>query len=229
MTAPLPAEAPVVPEPPFIIVCDFDGTITVEDVTNLIWDAHLPYDWRNVLLPPSREGRLTALEMIARGYGDVPAPAETLLAEVRPHVRLRAGWARLVDLCRERRWPLEVVSHGLGFYIRDILPPGASLTAFEGTYDGRRWQVSLPPGVELASGGDFKSHVLATLRARHPGHATLYIGDGRLDFPAARRTDLVFAVRDSVLAHLCVEEGVPSVSFDTFDEIADALAQRAGD
>ena len=29
-----------------IIISDFDGTLTVEDVTTLFWDAHLPYDWR---------------------------------------------------------------------------------------------------------------------------------------------------------------------------------------
>src|SRR5262249_30729826 len=154
---------------------------------------------RSVLLPPSKEGRVTPLEMIGRGYGDVTVPAETLLAQVRPRVQLRAGWHALVTLCRDRGWPLEVVSHGLGFYIREILPPGVALTAFHGTFEDGRWRVSLPEGVEVGPGEDFKSRVLASLRDRHPGHTTLYVGDGRLDFPAVRRTDLVFAVRDSVL------------------------------
>jgi 2-hydroxy-3-keto-5-methylthiopentenyl-1-phosphate phosphatase len=219
--------APSPPSQPYLAVCDFDGTITLEDVTNLIWDAHLPYDWREVLLGPSRDGKISALELIARGYADVQAPPETLLDEIRPHVRLRAGWQALVALFAARGWPLEVVSHGLGFYIRDILPPGVALTAFEGAFDGRRWQVTLPPGRRLEAGADFKSAVVAELRARHPGCATIYIGDGRLDFPAARRTDLVLAVRGSALERLCAAHAVPCVAFDSFDEVVAILSSNA--
>jgi 2-hydroxy-3-keto-5-methylthiopentenyl-1-phosphate phosphatase len=215
--------------PPFIVVCDFDGTITVEDVTNLIWDAHLPYDWRAVLLPPSREGRLSALELIARGYGDVSAPAEALLAQVRPRVRLRAGWDGLVSLCRTRGWPLEVVSHGLGFYIRDTLGPHAAVTSFDGVFENGRWRVRLPAGTALAPGEDFKTQVLGRLRARHPGHTTVYVGDGRLDFPAARTCDLVLAVRGSPLVEHCRQAGKPCTEFTTFDEITAALSGGPGD
>jgi 2-hydroxy-3-keto-5-methylthiopentenyl-1-phosphate phosphatase len=214
------------PAPPYIVLCDFDGTITVQDVTNLIWDAHLPYDWRATLTPLSKAGKLSALEMIAKGYGDVALPAEALLAEVLPRVSLRARWAELVALCEARRWPLEVVSHGLLFYIREILPPDVALTAFEATFDDTagRWQVTLPAGIALGEGEDFKSHVVAGLRARHAGHAVIYVGDGRLDFPAARRSDFVFAVRDSTLARMCAAEGITCVQFDDFSEVAAALA-----
>jgi len=208
---------------PFVIVCDFDGTVTVEDVTNIIWDAHLDYDWRATLVPPSREGRWTALEMIAQGYGGVRVAEDQLLAEVRPQAHLRPGFTDFVALCRDRRWHFEVVSHGLGFYIRDILPPGIALTSFEGTYEGGRWRVRLPDGMTLAPGEDFKTQVVANLLARHPGHATIYVGDGRLDFPAARGCDRVFAVRGSVLAAHCRAAGVPFVEFDTFAEVSAGL------
>jgi 2-hydroxy-3-keto-5-methylthiopentenyl-1-phosphate phosphatase len=221
MNEPIAASPP--PGPPFLVVCDFDGTITVDDLTNLIWDRHVPYDWRAVLTPLSREGVLTPLEMIARGYADVPQPPETLLAEVLPRGRLRAGFADLVDACRAHRWPLEVLSHGLTFYIRPLLPPDVSLTAFEGRFEDGRWRVSLPPDLTIPPERDFKVHVVALLRARHPGHTTVYVGDGRLDFPAARTCERVFAVRNSTLANLCLEAGVPFTPFDAFDEVVAAL------
>jgi 2-hydroxy-3-keto-5-methylthiopentenyl-1-phosphate phosphatase len=210
------------PRPPLIAV-DFDGTITMEDITNIIWDAHVPFDWREVLLPASRDGTMTPLELIANGYREVRLGPDALLAEVRPRAHLRAGFDKLVVQARVHRWPLHVISHGLGFYLRDLLPPGVSFTAFEGTFDGDHWQVALPPGLVLADGQDFKLQVLADLRARHPGRRTVYVGDGRLDFPAARRSDQVFAVRDSTLATLCRGARVACTEFDRFDEIVAAL------
>ena len=216
------------PGPPHLVVSDFDGTITLADLTNVIWDAHVPYDWRAVLTPLSREGVLTPLEMIAQGYGAVAQPADVLRAEIAPHARLRDGFEAFVADCAARRWPFEVLSHGLSFYIQPLLPPGVALTAFVGTFDPARpgWRVELPAGVTVPRGTDFKAHVVAQLRASHPGHATVYIGDGRLDFPAARTCDLVFAIADSTLAHLCDEALVPYTAFERFVEITTALAGR---
>ena len=205
-----------------IIVSDFDGTLTIDDVTTLFWDAHLTYDWRRELLPETYAGRVTPLEMIARGYGDLPQSPEALLAQARAHTRMRPGLTELVELCRARAWPLVVVSHGLTFYIQDLLPPGMPIVAFTGTFDGRRWQVSLPEGMRLAPGEDFKSHVVADLRRLHPGHSTVYLGDGRLDLPAAESCDEVFAVRGTKLAALCPRARL----FDRLDEVVAALEVR---
>jgi 2-hydroxy-3-keto-5-methylthiopentenyl-1-phosphate phosphatase len=210
--------------PPYLVVSDFDGTITLDDLTNLVWDRHVPYDWRAVLTPLSREGVLTPLEMIARGYGDIVQGPEALLAEVVPRGRLRAGFEAFVGACGARGWPFEVLSHGLTFYIRPLLPAGVALTAFEGRFEDGRWRVELPAGITVPASRDFKAHVVALLRARHPGHRAVYIGDGRLDFPAARTCDWVFAVRGSTLANLCAEAGVPFTPFETFDDVGHLLA-----
>ncbi len=202
-----------------ILISDFDGTITIEDVTTMFWDRHLPYDWRHDLLPATYAGQVTPLEMIARGYGDVPVGPDQLLAEARAGTRLRPGLTALADHCRARGWPFIVLSHGLAFYIQALLPAGIPFTSFVGTFAGGRWQVTLPPDVRVASGEDFKSRVVADLRARHPGLPTVYLGDGRLDLPAAETCDQVFAVRGSRLAELCPRARL----FDTLDQVVDAL------
>jgi 2-hydroxy-3-keto-5-methylthiopentenyl-1-phosphate phosphatase len=205
-----------------IIVSDFDGTLTIDDVTTLFWDAHLTYDWRRELLPGAYAGEVTPLEMIARGYGDLPQPPEVLLEQARAQTRMRPGLAELVAFCRARAWPFVVLSHGLTFYIQDLLPPAIPVVAFTGTFDGRRWQVSLPEGMRLAPGEDFKRHVVAELRRQHPGHSTIYLGDGRLDLPAAETCDEVFAVRGTRLAELCPRARL----FDRLDEVVAALEVR---
>ncbi|HEY6475153.1 MAG TPA: HAD-IB family phosphatase [Polyangia bacterium] len=205
-----------------IVVSDFDGTLTVDDVTTLLWDRHLSYDWRRQLLPETYAGKLTPLEMIARGYGDIAAPPDALLAEARAHTRMRPGLAALTALCRARGWLFLVVSHGLTFYIQDLLPPEIPFVAFTGAFDGRRWQVTLPPGIALSPGEDFKSHVVADLRRQHPGLPTIYLGDGRLDLPAAETCDEIFAVRGSKLAELAPR----ARPFDALDEVVAALEVR---
>jgi 2-hydroxy-3-keto-5-methylthiopentenyl-1-phosphate phosphatase len=205
-----------------IVVSDFDGTLTVDDVTSFYWDKHLPYDWRRELLPDTYAGKRTPLEMIARGYGDIAVPPEALLAEARANTRMRSGLSALTALCRARGWPFLVVSHGLAFYIQELLPPEIPFVAFAGAFDGERWQVTLPPGIALGPGEDFKSHVVAELRRQHPGRPTVYLGDGRLDLLAAETCDEIFAVRGSKLAELAPR----ARPFDVLDEVVVALEVR---
>lgn len=206
-----------------IVVSDFDGTLTVEDVTTYVWDKYLPYDWRAELLPPTYAGLWTPLQMIARGYADVFVPPEILLAEIRGQVELRSGVEALATTCRGRGWPFAVASHGLSFYIDALLPAWIPSTSFVGNFRGAGYAVSLPPRVVLDDGEDFKSHVVAELVARHPGHPTVYIGDGRLDLTAAVACDRVFAVRGSRLAQLLRAIGREVTEFERLDEVAAAL------
>jgi 2-hydroxy-3-keto-5-methylthiopentenyl-1-phosphate phosphatase len=206
-----------------IVVSDFDGTLTIDDVTAMLWDAHLPYDWRATLLPPTYAGEWTPLQMIARGYHDIPIAPEALLAELRPRVRLRPGLAALAERCRARGWPFVVVSHGLTFYIHELLPPGIPVVAFDGTFVDGRWRVTLPQGFDLPPGEDFKRHVVAGLRAWLPGQPAVYLGDGRLDLVAALACDRIFAARDSTLARLVPEAGREAILFDTLDEVMQEL------
>ncbi|WP_437329591.1 HAD-IB family phosphatase [Sorangium sp. So ce381] len=205
-----------------LILCDFDGTITRDDLTNRVWDAHLRYDWRQVLLAPAVGGELTPFELLRRGYADVDRPAAELLAELRPHAGLRSGFEDLLALCAHRAWVFHVISHGLPFYIREFLPPGTAFSCFDAVFDGR-WRVTVPEAVPLGPGEDFKIRVLDQLKAATGETSTVYIGDGRLDYPAARCCDHVFAVRDSALDVLCARDGIPYTPFDSFAEICAAL------
>jgi 2-hydroxy-3-keto-5-methylthiopentenyl-1-phosphate phosphatase len=217
-----------------IVLCDFDGTITFRDVTTAVWNRHVP-DWRARILPASEAGEIPPYELIRRGYAEVPAPPDELLQMARAEGEIRAGFGDLVALCRRRAWPLRVVSNGLRCYIEALLPPGLPVTAFEGTHDGRAWRVRPPDEVTRAVGAgsaeavDLKQHVLDRLRAERPGDLAAYIGDGRLDFPAARRSDIRFAVRGSALARLCAQAGLSFQEFDDFAAVTRALedAERA--
>ncbi|HXU02465.1 MAG TPA: HAD-IB family phosphatase [Polyangia bacterium] len=206
-----------------IIVSDFDGTLTLDDVTTFVWDKYLGYDWRAKLLPPTYEGRWTPLEMIAHGYGDIRVPPKELLAEIRDNVRMRPGVEALGTFCRGRGWIFAVVSHGLSFYIEALLPSWIPFTSFVGTFNEWSWRVALPPTMVLRPGEDFKSRVVADLRTRYPGRQTVYLGDGRLDLAAALTCDRIFAVGGSSLADLVRVTGRSVEEFESLDEVAASL------
>lgn len=205
-----------------LILCDFDGTITEQDVTNLIWDRYIRSDWRDVLLPPYRAGAITPPELMAQGYAPISATAEELLAFARSRVNLRDGFHELLAACDTHGWPFRVVSQGLDWYLKAFLPEGVAFHGLSAELRGT-WQVFLPPEARLAPGQDYKSWVLAKLRAEYPGQPAVFIGDGRNDLPIAREADRVFAIAGSSLEKLCREERIPATSIATFHEVLDAL------
>ena len=123
-----------------IIVSDFDGTLTIEDVTTFDL-GHVPaLRLAREAAAPTYDGTWTPLEMIAHGYGDIRVPPKELLAEIEARVRLRPGVEALATFCRGRGWHFSVVSHGLSFYIEALLPSWIPFSSFVGTFAEWSWQ-----------------------------------------------------------------------------------------
>jgi 2-hydroxy-3-keto-5-methylthiopentenyl-1-phosphate phosphatase len=208
-----------------LVLCDFDGTITTEDVTNVLWDRYGLADWRARLLPPYRAGEVTTLDLMDTGWRAIDRPEAELLAAARGQIGLREGFPEFVATCARRQWPFHVISCGLDWYLRAFLPPDVPFTSYTAAFEDG-WRVRLPRGQELPPGADFKIHVMHQLRLAHRGAKTVFIGDGRNDFPIAREADRVFALRGSTLARLCTDHDVPCVEFESFREIAASLFGR---
>lgn len=208
-----------------LILTDFDGTVTTDDVTNVLWDRHGIPGWREKLLPDYRAGRKTTLELMDEGWRAVDRSEADLVDEARRVIGLRPGFTRFVDACRERAWPLHVISCGLDWYLRAFLPAGVPYECYLARrLDG--WRVTMPAHVDLAPGADFKVHVMRTIQAAHPGLPTVFIGDGRNDLPIARSADRVFAIRQSSLARLCRREDIAVEEIESFDEVLAALEEH---
>lgn len=205
-----------------LVLSDFDNTITTDDVTNLLWDEFGIPQWRDQLLPPYRAGLVGTLELMDQGWRVVDQSADALLAVAKARIGLRPGLETFVAGCRERQWPLHVISCGLDWYLEAFLPPGVAFTSYTAVREGG-WRVRLAAGTTVPPGADFKVHVLRQLQLRYPGVPTAFIGDGRNDFPIARACDRVFALRDSTLAQLCRRDQVTATEFQTFDDVSLAL------
>jgi 2-hydroxy-3-keto-5-methylthiopentenyl-1-phosphate phosphatase len=205
-----------------LILCDFDGTITMQDVTNLIWDHYIGPSWRGDLLTSYKHGQITHLKIMVDGYKLIHAPKHELLDYVRPLVSLRPGFDTFRQYCQTMGWPLAVVSGGVDFYIEALLPPGVPFYSYCGAHRGH-WEVFAPPNVEKNEADDFKVCVKRLLKNLHRKEKVAFIGDGRNDFPVAKLADIVFAVRDSTLAHFCKERGQTCHEFVDFAELVPIL------
>jgi 2-hydroxy-3-keto-5-methylthiopentenyl-1-phosphate phosphatase len=205
-----------------LILCDFDNTITSCDVTNLIWDKRLGPGWREELLPPYYAGTTSHFELMAGAYKRITASEADLLKDIEGKVELRPGFLDLLDFCAARAWPFVVVSGGLDFYVRAILPPGLRVLSYSARF-GDGCEVRYPEGLTPAPGEDFKLHVIRILRAEHPGDPIAFAGDGKNDFPAAEEAEMVFALAGSRLEEMCESAGVPFRAFTDFFDVLRAL------
>lgn len=210
-----------------LILCDFDGTITTEDVTNLMLDHFTGTGWRDEVLPTYWAGGMNHFELMQVLYATLKQKEPELLA-VAKTTKFRPGFENLIEYCRDKSYPLAVVSGGLDFYIRSLLPADIPFYSYRGEYDptGSNWLVRLPdwPEVNLEGGDDFKVRVLGELKQHYPqSRPVVFIGDGRNDGPVAAAAGLVFAVRGSRLVEICQARGQNVIQFEDFAEVIAAL------
>jgi 2-hydroxy-3-keto-5-methylthiopentenyl-1-phosphate phosphatase len=233
-----------------IIFCDFDGTITLGDVTDEILTRLAAPGWAEVERMWT-QGLIGSKECLERQLALVAAPPRRLNAlvdsiPVDPHF---AGFLRFV---RANAIPFIVVSDGLDYVIRRVLRRsglgerlrngtdffsssvrlkrgGLSISfphacSFSGNRSPRQtcWAGQPTLAMQCAHGcATCKPLIVRALRKQH--WPVLYIGDGLSDRHAIAEADLVYA-RQPLLEY-CQKKGVPSRFFETFSEIECSLAE----
>lgn len=210
--------------PPLAILIDYDGTISLTDVTeqllaefvsDVVWEeAEASYD----------AGRMGSRRLMAWEVSLIDADPDTLraTAAAQPH---DAGFVSFVRQAQAAGIPLEIVSDGYGFFIAPALeslgvgelPVVTALTTFR----GRRATIEFPNGHPtcLVCGTCKRQRVLAY---RASGRRVVYIGDGESDRYAAGYSDVVFAKRS--LERICLEADWPFRRWTAFTEIEAWLA-----
>ncbi len=108
--------------PKTIVQCDFDGTITIKDVSFALLDTFAPeLEWR-AFLEECHRGKITVGAFNSRAFGMVKASEKTLLDFVgQTDFGIRPGLPELIDSCARLGIELAIVSNGLDFYIKAIL------------------------------------------------------------------------------------------------------------
>lgn len=209
-----------------LVQCDFDGTITQEDVSFMLLDEFAVGNWRQPL-SEYEAGRITVGRFNREAFAMVKADRESLLKVAMSRVRIRPGFNELIACCRRMGFRLVIVSNGLDFYIKEILHHlgagdiefFAAETQFHS--DGLKVRYVGPDGRTLDN--DFKdAYVTSFVRQ---GYRVVYIGNGTSDLSPARRCHCIFAT-DSLLSR-CRQLNLDCVPFTDFNQVVDRL-ERCG-
>ncbi len=206
----------------WMVQCDFDGTISIDDVTDTLlqrfgrpgWQA-LEEAWEAGEIG-SREcmkGQVALLDMSA---AELDAHLDAL--PIDPH------FAAFVAAAQRRGMPVQVVSDGIDHAIRhilgrhglDSLPVLANRLVQTGE---RSWQLQSPhaSGACVRASGNCKCERLAEQQAVHG--KVLFVGDGSSDFCVSGKADFVLA-KARLIGH-CESRQIAHAPFTHF---GDALA-----
>src|SRR5947199_8033607 len=102
------------------VLCDFDGTIILNDTFQNVLEKFGRGDWRTVD-DLYIKGEITLEECLRRQGGMVRASKPKILDELDQVTKFRPGFDNLAEYCKTNRYPLVLVSAGLDFVIKHFL------------------------------------------------------------------------------------------------------------
>lgn len=209
------------------ILCDFDGTITLQDVTDALLERFARPGWQD-LETAWREGRIGSRVCMAGQVALLDCTRQELDAFLAT-MAIDAHFAEFVAAARDRGMAVEIVSDGLDYACRAILERhgvrGVPMRANRLVQCGERgWRLEFPhaaPTCRSDSGTCKCARITASAFRGRP--RVLVVGDGASDFCMASRASLVFA-RGALLSH-CRDHGLAHRNVESFADAIGLLPQ----
>lgn len=208
-----------------IVLCDYDGTITLEDTGIAAMRELAPAEGMEVELAWQR-GEIDSKECLRREFGLLELTEDEFKAWVLSKP-VDPGFESLVRRCRAEGVQLAILSDGLDIYIQwtlDKLGLGdISFAANRGWFEGRRLNVDFPwASLDCGACANCKREHL--LRYRERFDRIVYIGDGRSDYCPAAHADILIA--KGALARYCMEQGIGFAEFASLADVVTILERE---
>lgn len=205
------------------ILCDFDGTVSVEDVIDSLLDRFGRPGWE-VLEQDWRAGRIGSRECMA-GQVDLLQMTRGELDAHLAELWIDHAFPDFVAAARRLHVPIRIASDGLDYAIQQILGrygladlPVAANHLAPGI-PPKLWTLDSPHQAAGCRSGTCKCACVA--QAQTGGTKTLLIGDGVSDFCAAEHADFVFA-KHRLIEH-CRATGIPYMPITGFEDALELL------
>ncbi len=211
-----------------IIFSDFDGTISLADVTDQILERLADPSWHGVEERWLR-GEIGSRECLSEQIALVRTEVEPF-HELIDSIRLDPGFVEFYHLVQARQIPFYVLSDGFDYVIRRLLRrSGATGPLRNGSHlfssslkpeAGRLTTLFPHPAAGCEHGcATCKPEIMGRLRKRH--QPVIYIGDGLSDRFAVPEASLVFAKHK--LLDYCRSHAIRCEPFETFGDVGAAV------
>jgi len=205
-----------------LVQCDFDGTITQEDISFLLLDSFTSEDWRP-LLAEYRQGKISVGLFNIRAFAMIRADEQTLVKFVKHEAETRAGFCELLDYCLKKDYQFVVVSNGLDFYINAILEDigvkNIEVFAAQARFSSRGIEAKyIGPGGNAVL-DNFKEEYIRSFLRRD--YRVVYIGNGISDISPARLAHRIFATGEMLTC--CREMNLDCTPFNDLNDVVRGL------
>lgn len=218
-----------------IVFCDFDGTISKEDTTDLILECFSTRNNWRIVEEKWQNGLIGSRDCLIEQFKDVHASQSDIESAVKK-LHIENGFLEFVQFCKAKGLQLYIVSDGINFVIRKFLQihnigdiddiyandvqylPGGAVQ-FNCMTDTAVYKCEHNPTCANCK----PAIVNEVLRSRNISHKdAIYIGDGLSDLLAAIECGTIFA--RAKLHSVLQERAVKSNRFTTFFDIISSLS-----
>ncbi len=210
-----------------LILCDFDGTISIRDMGYELLNRFSSGDWE-AIDRDFRDGKIGSKDAYSRISKILKGDDKAILNFIQKHSDIDPYFTSFCQYCRERNVDVKIISDGLDFYIRTILeihhlseiPFYANCSHLSGE---KGMGLSFPhSNEECGLCGTCKKRLVQIHRKAYD--SILFIGNGLSDRCAAREADFVFA-KDALYTH-CIDQDITCHFFENFYDIHADLKKR---
>jgi len=203
----------------FQIFTDFDGTISLNDVGDKVFENFSDSTWRDIL-QQWYDGKIGSKEYYIK-CSKIIKMTKHQLKKFCESQKIDESFKNFVTYCTLKNYPLTVLSDGMDNYIKGILSNNdiANLTIYANRFefiDDNRVEVKFPyfekGCLKCANckGAHIKEH-------RKNGAKVVFIGDGLSDICGIHESDIIFAKDDLKL--YCETNSIPFFNFNNFRDI----------
>lgn len=213
------------PSARWTIICDFDGTISPTDVTDLLLERYAAPEWTRIERA-WQANAISSMECLIQQTELLSMTKEQLQDCLAP-VQIDAAFTDFVRYAQAARCVVRVVSEGYSQVIRRLLnranTPALPIAATYMIPSGsNHWMLGCPYSAPDCDAGAATCKCAVAREGRAADSPTLLIGDGRSDFCLANRADFVFA-RGALLDY-CRQHSLPHAAVASFAEARQQLA-----
>jgi len=210
------------------VICDFDGTITLKDSTDLLLDRFADPAWLDIEKEWLEE-KIGSRECLERQLQLVRANEEDL-TNLLKEIPLDPAFPRFASYCREENIPLVIVSDSFDFLVTPLLRrhqlDWIPVYTNRLRISGKTVLPAFPYGDPQCSNANCKCSLLRLLGK--DADTSVLIGDGLSDICLAARASIVFARKRSEecapgLLEFCNRNKIDCHAFNSFQEVLETI------